>query len=136
VSDAPTDAAALVRSVTGAIVAGDLPAVLAALHPRFVSHTSGEDVDRAGFCAMLEHLRAAFPDLAARVEIVVTQGDTVAWRTTSAGTHSAEFLGVEATGRRVTWSSLNIAVLAGDRFLEHWGSPDLLGLLLQLRGEA
>ena len=40
--------------------------------------------------------------------------------------------GRPATGRRVEWASIHIAWLRAGRFVEHWGNPDLLGLLTQL----
>ena len=98
----------------------------------FVSHTSGDDVDRGGFKRMLASLRAALPNVQVATELVLADGDLVAWRSVTRGTHAGEWLGVPATGRRVEWASIHIGRLRDGRFAEHWGSPDLLGLLTQL----
>ena len=111
---------------------GNLAIVDELFHPDFVSHTSGEDVDRDGFKRMLASLRAALPDVQVTTELVLAEGDLVARRSVTTGTHAAEWLGVPATGRRVEWASIHIARLRAGRFVEHWGSPDLLGLLTQL----
>ena len=111
---------------------GNLALVDELFHPDFVSHTSGEDVDREGFKRMLASLRAALPDVEVTTEPVLAEGDLVAWRSVTAGTHSAEWLGIPATGRHVEWASIHIARLRAGKLAEHWGSPDLLGLLAQL----
>ena len=114
------------------VLRGNLAIVDELFHPDFVSHTSGEEVDRDGFKRMLASLRAALPDVQVTTELVLADGDLVAWRSVTTGTHAAEWLGVPATGRSVEWASIHIARLRAGRFVEHWGSPDLLGLLTQL----
>ncbi|MFN8511037.1 MAG: ester cyclase [Thermomicrobiales bacterium] len=78
-------------------------------------------------------LRRAFPDLRAIVEDEIAEGDTVVQRLTLSGTHRGAFLGIPATGRRVSWQLVAIQRLGRDgKFAEHWSSPDLFGLLRQL----
>lgn len=48
-------------------------------------------------------LHAAFPDLQASIESIVSEGDTVATQVTMSGTHRGKFFGFEPTGNRVTW---------------------------------
>lgn len=78
-------------------------------------------------------LRRAFPDLRAIVEDEIAEGDRVAQRLTLSGTHAGEFLGIPPTGRCVSWQLVAIQRLGRDgKFVEHWSSPDLCGLLRQL----
>lgn len=49
------------------------------------------------------------------------------------GTHEGEYLGVLATGKRVTFNSTDIMKVRGGRFCEHWGAADLFGLVAQLK---
>jgi steroid delta-isomerase-like uncharacterized protein len=77
--------------------------------------------------------RAAFPDLRFEVEIVIAEGDYVAARWTASGTHTGRWGDVEATGRSVTFSGVNIFRFEGGRVAEIWNHRDDLGLQEQLR---
>ena len=76
--------------------------------------------------------RAAFPDLRFEVEIVIAEEDYVAARWTASGTHTGSWGDVAATGRRVTFSGVNIFRFAGGRVAEIWNHRDDLGLREQL----
>ena len=129
-SDDPRD---LVRWLNEALVnERRLDLVESAFAPSFVSHTSGDDVDRDSFRGMLAALLEALPDARVEIELVLADGDLVAWRSVTTGTHEAEWLGVAATGRRVSWSAIHIARIERGLVAEHWGSPDLVGLLDQI----
>lgn len=49
-------------------------------------------------------VRKAFPDLRITLNKTVQEGHEVAIHWTASGTHSGDFLGVKATGRKATWS--------------------------------
>jgi steroid delta-isomerase-like uncharacterized protein len=76
--------------------------------------------------------RAAFPDLAFDVEIVLAEGDYVAARWTASGTHTGRWGDVEATGRFVTFSGVNVFRFERGRVAEIWNHRDDLGLQEQL----
>src|SRR4051812_25363872 len=46
---------------------------------------------------------AAFPDYRMTIDELGAEADLVAVRWTNEGTHSAPFLGIPATGKRVSW---------------------------------
>jgi predicted ester cyclase len=78
--------------------------------------------------------RNAFPDLSCTVEDQVAEGAKVVSRWRAGGTHQGEFFGVEGTGNRVEFTSIQI-----DRFdeesgkiVEQWAEFDLLGALRQM----
>lgn len=77
----------------------------------------------------------AFPDLAVTVEDLISEGDTVAARVTTRGTHKGDLMGLPPTGRRVEWSGISMTRHAGGRIVEQWGEFDALGLLQQLGGD-
>ena len=79
-----------------------------------------------------ELVRAAFPDLQARVEDVVAAGDKVAVRVRFRGTHSGEFLGIPATGRTVEYVSHEFYRVAGGLIAEEWICSDMASLLGQI----
>jgi steroid delta-isomerase-like uncharacterized protein len=77
--------------------------------------------------------RSAFPDLEWRVDLVLGDGDLVAARWTAAGTHSGAWGEVAPTGRRVSFSGINVFRF-GDagKVVELWNHRDDLGLMEQL----
>lgn len=77
-------------------------------------------------------LRAAFPDLHLTVEDMLAEGDRVAFRGVIRGTHEGAFMGIAPTGKQVTVFAMDVVRIEGGRFAEHWGGPDLFGMLLQL----
>jgi predicted ester cyclase len=66
------------------------------------------------------------------VEDVVANEDRTAARVTFRGTHHGDFQGVPATGRSVTFTSIEFNRMADGKIAEHWVELDLLGLLQQL----
>ena len=77
---------------------------------------------------------AAFPDARIALEDFVAEGESVAARYVLEGTHSAEFMGVPATGRRVTVSGITILRFAEGKCIERWSESNFLGLLQQIGG--
>jgi steroid delta-isomerase-like uncharacterized protein len=76
--------------------------------------------------------RAAFPDLTFEVEIVIAEGEYVAARWTASGTHTGRWGNLDATGRFVTLSGVNIFRFESGRVAEIWNHRDDLGLQDQL----
>jgi predicted ester cyclase len=85
-----------------------------------------------GIKAAFGAARAAFTDLVFTVEDMVAEGDKVACRIRTRSTHSGEFRGIPATGKRVTLTGIDILRVAGGKLVERWGQFDDLGLLRQL----
>ena len=77
---------------------------------------------------------AAFPDGHVVIDDLIAEGDKVVKRWTLRGTHEAEFAGVQATGKRVTFTGTTTYRLAGGKIVEAWWRYDLFGLLQQLAG--
>ena len=76
--------------------------------------------------------RAAFPDLHFTIEETIADGDKVVCRCTMQGTHLGEFMGIPATGKKVSISGIDIAHFAGGKGVEHWANYDELGMMQQL----
>lgn len=70
------------------------------------------------------------------VDLTVAGDDIVAVRWTGTGTHEGPFLGVEATGREVTLTGINVYRFSCGRIVESWSEINALDLLLQIRGSA
>lgn len=76
-----------------------------------------------------------FPDVKVRVEQIVVEGDMVIGRFTWTGTQRGEFMGIPATGRTVSWSSMDQWRVAGGKLAEHWDVVDWAGLTQQLQAK-
>jgi steroid delta-isomerase-like uncharacterized protein len=100
----------------------------------FENHTarpgspSGPEAVRVPLAAF----RAGFPDHDAEVVHMVAEGDLVATYKTLTGTHTGEFLGIPATGRRATIRVMDVVRYRDGRIAEHWSVVDLAGLREQL----
>ena len=125
---------AQVRRAHEAISAGDLDTFVQFLAPDVVDHSlppgfpSGAEGSRQ-FIAML---RSAFPDFRVTADDVIAEGDTVVARVTARGTHRGEFMGIPATGKEATWSTMEIVRIVNGKTVERWAESDALGLMQQL----
>jgi steroid delta-isomerase-like uncharacterized protein len=87
----------------------------------------------AGQALIAEQIRRAFPDLEWRVDFVLGDGDLVAARWTAAGTHSGAWGDVAPTGKRATFSGVNVFRFGDEgKVVEIWNHRDDLGLREQL----
>lgn len=99
----------------------------------FAAHVPGfPSFDNAGWKQFVWGFADAFPDLHLIVEDVVASEDKVAARIGFRGTHRGDFMGIPATGREVTFASMEFNRVVGGRVAEHWVLIDMLGLLQQL----
>lgn len=57
-----------------------------------------------GFKQMVTMMRTTFPDLHYTIDDMVAEGDWVAARLTCRGTHKNEFMGIQPTGKQVTFT--------------------------------
>lgn len=129
------DHSAVYHRAIQAISAGDAASLGEFLAPEVVDHNPmpGQAPGIEGFKQWMSYARASFPDLAGTIEDVVADGDRVAGRVTWHGTHAGPFIGVEPTGRSVSFTAIHIVRLADGRIAEWWGVADLLGALEQVR---
>jgi steroid delta-isomerase-like uncharacterized protein len=85
-----------------------------------------------GFKQMVSGLLSAFPDLHFTVEDQIVAGDKVAIRWVAAGTNSAAFGSVPATGRKVLVNGLILDRVADGRVVERSEQWDQMGMMQQL----
>ncbi len=86
----------------------------------------------AGYMNVLGMMRSGFSDVQWSLEETIAEGDKIAARFTMRGTHDGTFFGVPATGRKIEVRAMSFYRLAGGKFVEEYGQPDLLGLLQQI----
>jgi steroid delta-isomerase-like uncharacterized protein len=69
--------------------------------------------------------RTAFPDLKATVDDILAEGDRVAYRWSTRGTHLGEWLGIPPTGYHMAATGITVFRIAGGKVVEGWTSMDL-----------
>ena len=97
----------------------------------FIDHGMGFK-GMEGFKNYVTTFIIAFPDLHLSIDDMVAEGDEVAMRLTSRGTHEGEFLGIAPTGKQFTASGIVIQRIAGNKLAEGWPVNDVLGMMQQL----
>jgi steroid delta-isomerase-like uncharacterized protein len=99
--------------------------------PNYVNHganTRGPTAYKQSLTAMLE----AFSDGGITIEDTIAEGDKVVIRWKMHGTHTGEYQGVPATGKKVTVTGISVYRLAQGKIVEDWSNMDELGYLQQL----
>lgn len=87
---------------------------------------------REGATQQVAGFRAAFPDLHVTVEDTIVDGDKVVTHWRIQGTHAGPLMGIPATGKQATWTSIHINRVTEGQIAEDWHASDLLGALRQL----
>ena len=83
---------------------------------------------------MHQAVRAGFPDMRARIDVVTESNGWVAARLTWTGTHTGEFAGIAATGRTVSVTEFEIVRIEEGRVVELRNVLDIASLMTQLTG--
>jgi steroid delta-isomerase-like uncharacterized protein len=121
-----------------ALSSADLDAIGQLVAPEYVLHVAGSpDIEGPEMLkAMVAGSLAALSDVKLTADDMVAEGDKVATRWTMTATHSGEFMGVPATGKRLTIHGVIIDRFVGGRVVEAWENFDMFGLMQQLRPSA
>ena len=84
------------------------------------------------FKQTLMMMRSAFPDIGWQIEEMVAEGDKVLEKVVAHATHTGTFMGIPATGRKVTLQGVALFRIADNKIVEDWAMPNLMSLLQQL----
>jgi steroid delta-isomerase-like uncharacterized protein len=113
---------------------GNLKTAGEIVSPQYTIHDPAIEIG-SGVEAFTRHVtsvRASFPDIKFTIVDLFEADGKVTTRWTAHGTHKAEFLGVPATGNRVTVTGVTIARFSRGKIQESWASWDALGMMQQL----
>jgi steroid delta-isomerase-like uncharacterized protein len=99
---------------------GDVEAFVNILTPGYVRHTKSGPKDIDVLRQEINGSRTAFPDLDTEILETVEQGDMVAVRWRSHGTHTGSFMGVPPTGKVVSVTGASFCRFADDLLAEEW----------------
>jgi steroid delta-isomerase-like uncharacterized protein len=112
----------------------DFDAIERTVSPDFYNYAvlPGLPRNREGSKQLFHMLWRVFPDMDVAIHDQVSEGGLVATRKTITGTHSAEFLGVPATGKRIALEVIDILAVRDGRITAHWAQADIRGLYRQM----
>jgi steroid delta-isomerase-like uncharacterized protein len=77
-------------------------------------------------------LHRAYPDLHVTVEDLIAEGDRVVSRNSVTGTHRGEYMGIQPTGKSVSYNEMFLLRFRNGRIAETWAVVDVLSQMRQL----
>ena len=100
----------------------------------WVMHGTGgmEFKGREGFKQFFTTFTTAFPDFHVTIDDMVAEGDKVACRLTTRGTHKGDLMGIAPTGKQITVTGILISRVAGGKEVEGFLVNDQLGMMQQM----
>ncbi|MEM7503034.1 MAG: ester cyclase [Pseudomonadota bacterium] len=117
------------------LVRGDLESVGEFFDPNYEVHLTDEDL-RGGHTLVrraVGSLRESFTNLTVRVDVLLANGERVAWQRLLEGEHTVNYAGFPATGRPIAWRDMVVSRLRNDLIVEEWIVSDLAERLLRAR---
>jgi steroid delta-isomerase-like uncharacterized protein len=125
------------RVVTEGVNAHDLEVFREMLASDYARHSQAttEMPEIRGVAAMQEFLKAnftAFPDWHEKIELMIAEGDKVAYITTGTGTHTGPMGDIPPTGKMVEITNYIIQRIENGKIAETWIGWDNLAALVQL----
>jgi len=92
----------------------------------------GGQPGRANLRAVMDNMFTGAPDLQMNIHDMIAEGDLVAVRFSSTGSHTGDFNGIPPTGRPVRFDGIAIVRFEDGRIIEGWQEADRMGLAQQL----
>jgi steroid delta-isomerase-like uncharacterized protein len=86
----------------------------------------GQPSDRDALREVVADFRQAIPDLSMTLHGTIVCGDTGVDFWTLEGTHNGSFLGMPPTGRRVSFSGIDMIRVTGDQITDIWHVEEML----------
>jgi predicted ester cyclase len=127
---------ALARQFHEEVINRRNPAVLDQILADTVRHHAAggypDEMDAAGVKAMMADFLDAFPDLAYSFDLWAVDGDLVVERYTATGTQEGPLGDIAPTGRKASWTGVNIFRIDCGRIVELWSEVDALSRNRQL----
>ena len=75
---------------------------------------------------------SAFPDLKVTVNQLVAERDLMVGHMTTKGTQTGEFMGIPASGKKISIAEMNMVRIANGKAVERWGQANAMAMMRQL----
>jgi predicted ester cyclase len=112
----------------------DLEGYLAIYSPSVIHHGFSSRI-RSGLTGLKDHYSAllnGFPDMRVEIDDIIADGEKVAHRFQFSGTHKADYMGIRATGKRISASGVHIQLFQQGKCIEVWQVFDALRFMSQI----
>ena len=122
------------RFIYEVINTGNVTEIEKYISPDYTEIHEGER-HAVGINGAKEHItavRQTYPDLNLTVDQQIAEGDWVATCITARGTHRGTWLGIKPTGKRVSYTGVNIDKVENGKITEHGGAANILFQLLEI----
>lgn len=106
--------------------------LLSASHALQEPDMSASQVGPALYKRRVAELTTGFPDLCVTVEETIAEGEKVVACWTISGTHKGEYVGIPATGRKISFEGITVHHIKNGKILDSYTRWDALGLMQQL----
>ena len=116
-----------------AICSGNIEEFAHLTAPVTLDTLNAQPVTRAAFQDRARAVFEAFEHLEGRVDELLVDGASIAWRWTLTGRQRAPFLGEPNASQSIALKGINLQRLEGDIVVEHFTLFDVAGALGQLR---
>ena len=122
------------RMVEEVVNKGNFDVIPELFHEDYVDHASppGTPPGIAGVEPIFRMFRTGFPDVKFTIDQMIGEGNYVATLVHGEGTHTGQFIAFPPSGKHAVWRSVGFFRIQDGKIPEHWGIPDLLGLLIQI----
>jgi steroid delta-isomerase-like uncharacterized protein len=111
---------------------GDIEAVAACFADDCKFTQPGMPPNLAGLKEALPAFRAALSEFEVTMDGLVAEGDLVAYHLSWTAVHRGDFMGIPASGNRVSVTETHLDRVLDGKVVEHGGDWDQLGLMQQL----
>jgi len=122
----------LIRSYVETWNRGDLQKLSEYWSPNMVHHTRTQSHGLEEVKNIVGSFMNAFPDLRWKIDDIVAEGERVVTRMTAQATNTGSYMGLPATGKKITCAVMGIARVDDGKIAEHWGVTDELAMMAQL----
>ncbi|MFD4023196.1 ester cyclase [Streptomyces sp. NPDC058576] len=126
---------ASVRTAYQLVESGELDEAAQMLTENFIANVPGSPDPLHGreiWSHGTKIMKDAFPDLKITVQDMFGVGDKVTVLVHFQATHQGAFQQFEATGRQVSYRSVEVYRFEGGQIAEEWVAPDLMSLMQQI----
>lgn len=122
------------RFVEDVLGSGQVDALQDLVADDFEDHGSmpGQQPGRAGLATKVHAIREAFPDLTAKVLMMIGEDNLVVGQVALSGTHQGALMGISPTNRSIDVTEFHMWRFVDGKGVEHWELSDKLVLLGQL----
>lgn len=100
----------------------------------FVNHTAPPNAptDASVMIHFIMAFHKGFSEVSVKIHEVLGEEDKVSLRKTITATHTGEFMGKPATGKRVKMNVIEIDILKNGKITDHWSKNDFMQVVQRL----